>query len=153
MGPDIGAIVADKNSHIADEPDAPLLAISPKLAPLLVEGELDRLFHRQLCAMLGGHLLQRRSLAMCQPLRPLIPRAGLVSGPQNVVVRPVVQPRSVQRAIGLESSPLLHAAGSKTRMVVEEVLRGLLDQRLLHAKHAVEVDTARLSRQIGDPFG
>ena len=74
VGPHVGAVVADKDSHVADEADLALRAVGAQSLPLLIEGELDGLLDLEIVPALLLQLAQRIRVAVCEFLWPGRPR-------------------------------------------------------------------------------
>src|SRR6202040_3142942 len=76
MGPDIGAVEADKDGYVADEANVALGAVVAEIAPLFVKSKLDHPLDGQCVLLFAAHGLERLSVAAGDGLRPGGPRGG-----------------------------------------------------------------------------
>ena len=105
--------------------------------PLLREGELEHLLLGQGAAVLGGDLGERLGLAAAQRLGPGGPCAGVELAAQLGVEGVIGEPGGLGAAELFELLPIGRRDGGRAG-AVEEVGRGLIEQRELAALDLVE---------------
>src|SRR5579884_344188 len=95
MGPDVGAVEADEDRHVADEANIPRRTVFTQGAPLLVKRELQRPRDGQVFSGLSVEAIQSFWLPMFQRVRPVRPEGVVEFSPQHGELRPRIQPCTV----------------------------------------------------------
>src|SRR5215469_12451812 len=146
MHPHVGAVVAHKDRHVAENLNLSLCAILSQGGPLLVEEELNYLFNRNLPSMRIQQFRHCIMLAQSILCGPFIPTHRVMHSPENIEDGVIGQPRNIVLAELLKS---------RTRLVVcpvKKVRCSLFNQRKLLLRRTVEVRGALVSRQPGNPL-
>ncbi len=144
VGPHIGAVVVDEDSHVANEADVALRTVAAQGFPLLIEGELYGLLDFEIVPALLLQLEQRLRIPVGELLRPGQPVAGQESLPQNTVASVIRQPEGILFTEALEAGPLLVV------VVGQKVTRGLEQKRPLTLFHFFKVHVSSMARKPGD---
>jgi len=105
IGPDVRAVVVDKNGNIADYPDGLLCAVETQGMPLLQEKELDYPSNSHLRSQFRAGGLQRACVAARQLERPHVPASLAITIPQGIVENKVFQPPFIVSAESVETGP------------------------------------------------
>ncbi len=129
VGPDVGAVMGDKNREVADDADPPPAAVGPQFAPLPEELELDEFLQPRI-------LFARNNPGV--PLGPGRPAVGLA--------------QRGEPGEGIEPSILLGAEAFELRVgrtLAEKRARRRFQQPPAPRDHRVEIDTPGGKRGMG----
>src|SRR4051812_47299827 len=146
MGPDVGAVVADEDGDVADDADVALGTIATDGAPLFEECELEITGDLKFGGEFGAGAVQGGGIAMSEVVGPLVPTLTVVALAQGVEKDEVLEPPRIlvtEAIVGFAVA----AAG-----VLQEMLRGLDQERNFGLQHALEVDGRNGIRQFTNAF-
>ena len=142
MRPDIGTVVADEDGDIAHNLNVELAAVLLQRAPLLEEGELKKLGHREFFLVLLAQEVERIVVAMADFGGPGVPTSAVVAVAEEVEEDEIVEPPAI-----IAAEAVVTFAGTSIG-TAQEAAAGFAEQRQLGRAHGFEVHTiARAVRQ------